>query len=361
MYSHKPISLWKYLRWQKTTLDKSYKQLFYLSWEDALWDLCSKMKVGHNSLILTPAWYCVDVEQNMKNHGYRVKNYAVDLNLQPNKASLLSALKKYKPKVVILHHPLGITNHLIKDQKFLKKITNNHITIEDSVHNIIDNCKIKITSPNHYIIDSLRKTVPLQGSSLYGKESSLNFKSPLYLQSWMYRLGVTTLWCVMNLFWGLTMLTHRRLPAQLAQRIMQWGYDLIGNSTLPTSGSPVFSKLQKHLDINRIENIKSSQIITYQKHLTKLNIPLISRIKYSIADIPKLMGYPLRIHKSIAQELLLNLKQRGLILRYELAVNNWDSDYHVLCLPIGPYLNNADIKRISNIFSDSISTYLHSI
>lgn len=350
MYSHKPILLWKYLRWQKNELGKSYKQLFYLSWEDALWDLCSKLKVPKNSHILTPSWYCQDVEHNIKNHGYHVKNYAVDIDLQPNKASLLSAINKYKPRIVILHHPLGIKNCIIEDQKILKKITKNHLIIEDSVHNIVDTSKIKILAPNHYIIDSLRKTVPLQGSCLYGLQSSLNFESPPYLQSWPYRLGVTSLWWLMNLFWGITMLTHKRFPAQLAQLLMQWGYDLIGNSTLPASGSPIFRILQKHLDIDVIENIKSRQIIEYEKLLTSLNNALVSRIKYSIKDRSKLMGYPLRIHKSIAKELLFDIKQNGLILRYELAINNWGKDYEILCLPIGPYLNNTDIKRIARIF-----------
>lgn len=83
MYSHKPINLYKHLKLQKTKGSSKYARLFYLSWKDALWDLCAKHKLKPGSVVLTPSWYCRDVENNITTHGYQVRHYKVNKIYNP--------------------------------------------------------------------------------------------------------------------------------------------------------------------------------------------------------------------------------------------------------------------------------------
>ena len=58
MISMKPIFLWKYLKLKKNTLPDNIRRLFYLSWEDALWDILEKKNIKKNIKKLTKKTLC---------------------------------------------------------------------------------------------------------------------------------------------------------------------------------------------------------------------------------------------------------------------------------------------------------------
>ena len=201
MIPQKPIFLWKYLGFKKNVLPKSVKRLFYLSWEDGLWDILEKKNVRKGSVILVPEFFCGDVENNIKNHGYKIRYYFVSENLQTTDRQLLSAINKFEPKVIIIHHHVGIFNLLLSYKNWSKYVDNSIILIEDCVHRIVEPNQLKFIKQNHFFIDSLRKVVPLQGSVVYGQKNDLNFKQPPFYHSPLYSLKVHLLWIMMNLCW----------------------------------------------------------------------------------------------------------------------------------------------------------------
>ncbi len=57
----------------------------------------------------------------------------------------------------------------------MKRCNNEKTIIEDCVHRITDPNKIKLLTPHHIRIDSLRKVTPVQGSNLYGNSNFIDF------------------------------------------------------------------------------------------------------------------------------------------------------------------------------------------
>ena len=328
MIRQKPIFLYKYLGLKRNHLQKNVKRLFYLSWEDALWDILEKKQVIKNSIVLVPEFFCGDVEENIRNHGYRIRYYPVNSRLTTSPKQLITSIKKYNPKVLVILHPIGITNQLFSSHYWAKYLDINTILIEDCVHKIVDPSKLKFIKKNHFIIDSLRKVVPLQGSSLYGKIDDLDFKSPPFYQSIFYSIKVHYLWLLMNFFWFFK-ITNK------ARKTMKTGYDLIGDSKKPATGFFLFAFIQKFINIDKIKTIKETQVEFYEKNI-KTNIP------YSANDKSELMAYPIRLP-------LISTPPSP--FDFELNDSKWSKKQKIIYLPLGPYLNNQDLQKIVEFFN----------
>ena len=100
--SQKPIQLWKYLKLKRNKLPKNIGRLFYLSWEDALWDILAKKNVKKNSIVLVPEFFCGDVEDNIRAHGYKIAFYPVSSKLITTNKQLAESILRYKPTVLII-------------------------------------------------------------------------------------------------------------------------------------------------------------------------------------------------------------------------------------------------------------------
>ncbi len=341
MLSTKPIHLWKYLGLKKTIIPKGIKRLFYLSFEDALWDLLEKKSIKKGSVILVPEFYCPDVEENIKNHGFKVAYYPVDSELTTSQKMLTEAINKYNPKVVIILHPAGIINQLFSKNYWAKKLYNDLILIEDSVHLIVEPKKIRFLKPNHFVIDSLRKVIPLQGSNLYGKREDLDFEAPPIYQSLWYSIEVHALWFMMNLYRNLGL-------ENKAEKTMQKGYDLIGDSIKPAPGFFIFDILSRHIDIEKVKKIKCNQIEFYEKKLKKLT-GFVRIPSYEKKSKGELIGYPLILDNNKAERIIGILRSKGVLVRAELEGNVWSRGQKMIYLPLGPYLNNDDLEYVTDI------------
>ena len=280
----KPIFLWKYLKFKRNIIPKNVGRLFYLSYEDALWDILDKRNVKKGSIILVPEFFCGDVENNIRKHGYKVSYYPVSKHLKTSSRQLSIAINKYHPTVLVIFHALGITNSLFENPIWLKDLSGKTILIEDCVHKIVNPQKIKFIKKNHFIIDSLRKVIPLQGSVVYTQKNELNFTEPTIFQSWKYATVVTFWWMIMQMLWNLTHFTRKTDLSNWfsikANQVMKIGYDLIGDSILPARGFFVFNFLQQFIDFKKIEQIKMKQIEFYEETLSNLPKNIFQKVPY---------------------------------------------------------------------------------
>lgn len=360
MLSLKPIYLWNYLGTKFHSIPSGIKRQFYLSYEDAIWHILSQKHIKKGSIILVPEFFCGDVEENIKSHGYQVRHYRVSKYLIASQTDFVHQLKRHHPTVVIIFHSVGISNHLLSHPLWTKHLSPDTIIIEDSVHRLIDSEKVLLIHPNHLIIDSLRKVTCLQGSVVYGNHDYLDFNEPGILQSIRYRHKVTTLWLLMNMFWLSSQITHgTKVSSSLAKTanyLMLRGYQLIGDSQLPARGSIIFSLIQRFVDPTKIEFIKSDQVQYYESQLSNLPKSIFSVPTYQSTDRSHLIAYPLVITPKFANKTVKTINNKGLMLRLELNDSVWSQRNKIIYLPLGPHLSSVDLDRVVTIIKSITNT-----
>ncbi|HNS65574.1 MAG TPA: hypothetical protein PKJ26_03700, partial [Candidatus Woesebacteria bacterium] len=139
MFTLQPIKLWRYLSLHRLVIPPTLRRYFYVSWEDALWDLLRNFQVPRNSVCLVPEFFCMDVVKNMEEHGLQCIFYPVDLQLQTSSTIFSDRLRTHKPKVVVILHVAGITNQLLSQSNiWLKYLPTDALLIEDCVHRLVD-------------------------------------------------------------------------------------------------------------------------------------------------------------------------------------------------------------------------------
>ncbi len=345
MISTQPVFNLKYFQLRKNKIPKDIKCLFYLSWEDALWDILIKKNVKKGSGILIPDFYCGDVEKNINKHGYKTYYYKIDSKLRANKNSFVSSIKKYRPEVIIIFHPVGIKSNLLEDNDWLIRITNGSILVEDAVHRTLDTKDFKIIKKNHFVMDSLRKVVPVQGSRLYGNTNDLNFEVPGIFQSLGYSLKVNTLWLLMTFAWTLNL-------QKIAERLMIMGYDIIGDAKLPARGPAIGKFFSERLNISTIQNVKSLQVKFYQDNLKDV-FPM--NIRMSDKDKKHLRGYPFLLPLNRAKKILNYLRKHGLMVRFELDDSPWAKKQKIFYLPLGIYISDKQLIKIVKLTRAALS------
>lgn len=343
MVSTQPTISFKYFRLKKNIIPKDLKELFYLSWEDALWDILIHKKIKKGSLILVPDFYCSDVEENIKNHGYKIARYRILSNLKADKKSFSNSIVKYKPSVIVIFHPVGMKSNLLDNFDWIKKITGKSILIEDAVHRVVDAGDYKIIRTNHFVMDSLRKVVPLQGAHIIGNTSDLNFNPPPALQSYLYFIKVNINCMLMNICWTLGF-------NKWAEYLMLKGYGLIGDEIKPARGSLIAKFLSDRLDIKNIQKLREKQVNFYKE---KLNNFLPFRLSLKNKDKKHLRGYPVILSISKAEKILHFLRKNGLLVRFELEGSNWSKKQKIIYLPLGFHVNDRIQDKICFLVNEA--------
>lgn len=350
MVSVQPVFLAKYLTFRKTRVPRHLKYLFYLSWEDALWDLLAKKNVKKGSFILLPDFYCSDVEKNIKMHGYKVAHYPVKRNFLVNPKLFISKVKTTNPAVVVILHSVGITNNLLKNRDWMKVVPSKTIIIEDCAHRLVNPKDVKIWRKNYFVIDSLRKVIPIQGSRLFGKAHDIDFKAPENLRTLLYTTKVTVTWFLMQISWNLAQILRSRRFAFIAEKWMLAGYDIIGDSLSPGSGGKIFSFLVNYVDYDKVGRIKAHQVRFYDRNLS----PIIrQKIPHEKKELGLLRHFPIIIPLKIADKILLELRKEGLMVRFELNDSGWSKKQKVIYLPLGLHINERKQMEICNLVINS--------
>lgn len=341
-----PVFTTKYFKKFASKLPTDVASQFYLSWEDGLWDIIRSFQIKRNSIILVPSFFCVDVMNNMKDHGLIPVYYEVDDNLQPVKDALLQSIKKNKAQMVVLFHAVGITNNLVTE-KFIKSLPKDLFIIEDCVHRITNPSEIEIYSLRHVVMNSLRKVVPLQGSFIFGKRECierLKGSEITFLYSW----SVIVLWFLMQLSYLSQQYVHTHF-GKLAQWFMLRGYDIIGDEQKAGYCPRFFADLYMKLDFDNIKLKKQLQVALYKENLRKKDSYYVPYIPTT--DYDELRGYPVVVKKHTAELLVTKCRSVGLFIRKELDDSLWTEKRSIIYLPLGHHIENEDIKAISSLFN----------
>lgn len=337
MISPHPINLYKYLKSEKNILPRNLGHLFYMSFEDALWDILKKKRIKKGSVILLPEYWCGDVQNNITSHGYKYVHYHVTDDFKVNVREIISKIKKINPAVVLVFHPFGITNDLMKDTSWIKYLPEKTILIEDCVHRLVDPKEIKLVTKNHLVMDSLRKVIPLQGSNVYGQKEFLDFKPDAINSSFFYSLGVVFLWGLMQFFLNIRLI-------KMGERLMKIGYDLIGDSQEGAGGWAMFDYFQKYINYDKVRRIKTMQALFYEKELKKYQKRL-----YLPSDRGLMKSFPIILPLEKGESLLKYLRKHGLMTKFELDDSAWSEKQKVIGLPMGVHLKKKNIVWITNV------------
>ncbi len=336
---------------------------FFLSWEDALWHLLEINKIKKNALILVPEFFCGDVIDNMQAHGLQYKTYAVDKFLRPNVTDFIQKLQEEKPTVVVIFHAVGITNPLLKNlEKWLNFLTRETILIEDCVHRVVDPKTIKFISSKHYIIDSLRKVVPVQGSWIYSQNKIAKVALKTNIQTSWYRFQVFFWWVLMQLFLIIVYYSKnekiQKYGNKYAEFAMQQGYDVIGDHQLSACGIPGMEWLSSNLNYKKIYENKVQQVQLYNKLLEPIfEQKLIQQdqfffeVPFPESDYSQLRGFPLGIELEFAHQFLEYVRSQNLLLRFELDDSEWSKKQKIVYLPMGLHVTQKDIEWICEVIT----------
>lgn len=353
-----PTKLAKYLSTKTTQPSQSSYRTYYVSFEDALWDLIKIMKVTPGSKILLPEFFCGDVVTNMTTHHLRPVYYPKNLHLQTSIHQFKQKLIEEKPAIVIIFHPVGMTNRLLKHyKKWHNHLPKKCLIIEDCVHRVVNPNAITFINKHHFIIDSLRKVVPLPGSYLYSPTKLPQPANPQTIPR-SYKYQVLAWWTVFQLLlWLGSIIPNSYLKTfslRLAEKAMLKGYDRIGDSYHAGKGWRWITNLINHLDIEKITTCKIAQATEYNRCLRQIISSDIFFFPIHSSDYGQLRGYPLGIHLKNAQSILQKIRQQGLLLRFELNDSIWSQKQKIVYLPMGPHLNLKNVETVCKIIKVSL-------
>jgi hypothetical protein len=156
-----------------------------------------------------------------------------------------------------------------------------------------------------------------------------------------------------------------------AQRVMKWGYDIIGDSPSPGCLPRIFSWIRSHVDYGKIQKLKSAQMQSYHLALDPLieRDPRLFTFAHTPADWPYMRAFPLGLYLDkaakpdspsgnegvspkgrgcSADDILARLRTSGLLVRYELNDCVWSERQKVVYLPLGPEWEvEAVIQKLS--------------
>lgn len=342
-----------FLGMKRAKIKEGIKRYYYLSMEDALWDLFAhKLKKG--ATILIPDFYCMDVIDNIKNHGYTPVFYPVDKHFQTTIGQLKTSINKHNPAAIIIFHACGITNkllHVVSQTKSRDDI----LLIEDAVHRIIDPSTVKISGDNHVIGTSLRKVSPLPGSFLYGTTRGLSFPqhaSSLFSSYALQSLFYYVLFCVVFI---LSTIAHiPRLASWSHTYLLKKHDDLIGDAHTPQRNFSFFGAISDWFDIQKIAQKKIHQVNLYEKLFPTTQY--LYRIQIQRSDYGNLHAYPIGV-MGHPNGLIEYLHSKGIIVWYKFPDSPWSRQQQVLFLPLGFHIRDIDIQCILLTIKQYISQY----
>ncbi|HKY74466.1 MAG TPA: hypothetical protein VJ246_04100 [Patescibacteria group bacterium] len=338
------------------TIALGVKRYYYGSFEDGLWDLLQNKEVPVNAVILIPSFYCMDVAENMRSHGYIPTFYDLDKHFQVSAKNLLRSISRHKPAVVVLFHACGISLRILQNKQVVQSIAKKALVIEDGVHRLIKPSTVRLLHDNHFLMDSLRKVSPLPGSFLYGTTRGLSYQQTSRVVGCYSFMG----WFLYLLFRLTFEIGHHfRSATTLSfahERILKAHDNLIGNHILGHKGLPLVSSLQKYVHFSSIEQKKHRQVLLYEKELYATTLrDSIYRISIQQSDYKKLHVFPVGLIRA-STKLLKQLQKIGVVAWYKFDDCPWSKKRNVLFLPLGFHVKNEDIIASAKVIRHFVNS-----
>lgn len=347
-----PVVSLKYFKKEKSNLPSGISSAFYLSWEDVLWDIIISFQIKKDTIVLVPSFFCVDVMNNIKDHGLTPIYYEVDKNLQPIQQDIEFKIKRHNVTFLVLFHAVGITNKLIT-KKFIQGLSKDIFIIEDCVHRITNPKEVIIYSDKHVVINSLRKVIPLQGSCIFAMKHVIDqLKGPQKTVN--YSWSVIILWIAMQIALLIQQLFIKNMGL-CAEWFMLKGYDIIGDNKKTGYCPQIFNYLYFRLNFDHIKNIKREQSQLYSSLIVKNSNCYTPR--FTKLDDGELRGYPLILKKTIAKKIILSFRIQNIYIRPELNDSKWTQDRTIIYLPMGLHIQTRHIRYITTLLNSSVARY----
>ncbi len=348
MIDHYQPFLFPFFSFHSSVPSPLVTRYYYWSWEDGLWDLLRAKKVEKGSTLLVPNFYCSDVIENMRVHGYTVVTYRLDQHFQVKQQTLQNSIRKYHPAVVVLFHACGMTNPVVNKKTYIERITKKSILLEDCVHQLLDPSVVKPVNDSHFLMDSLRKVSPFYGSFLYGTKKGMQFQQTSKRLS-LYTMKTSFLYV---LFRGILQAAHifkKPSLALFAHEQLLKRHDTIIGDGIAHQGMPLTAWMMQWMNREKLERVKREQVKWYEHMLTpiyKKSSPFY-RIKIKRTDFGKLHVYPVGMKKKADKELLDFLKEKDIIVFPKFADSEWAKKRDVLFFPLGFHMDKNKIKIIA--------------
>lgn len=355
MLNYYQTFLWPFLRTQRYQLPQGVAQQYYVSAEDALWHLTAEKQIPKGGIFLVPSFYCMDVVENIEAHGYPVRFYEVDDQLQISQAKLLAEVQKHQPVAVILFHAAGIslaacTPHLYKA---VQQIRPDCLFLEDNVHRLTDPSQVRIFGQLHLIMDSLRKDSPLPGAFLYGTTEYLNIPMPTQY-TWHWYRWLTLWWFLVFrlVFLSGVLLRSAKLVRFAHEKVLKLHDDLIGDVDTPPAGFGAFAWIHGFINFGKVYRHKKAQVARYGQLVESLlaqdNLQkLLYQIRIPDQDAGQLHVFPvgLRVGSQtpLVTQLLVELQKRGIVVWAKFPDCPWSARQAVLFLPLGFHVSQQEI------------------
>jgi len=345
-YVLQPFRFFPYLGTKKLVWPKGIETLYYLSFEDALWDLLPRLGYKRNSVIFVPRFYCKDVAENMRNHGYTVVVYPQNDDYSYNVKEIMTLVEEYSPDVFVEFQIAGMRSTLLSEIE--RKLSLRTLIVSDRVHEFVyPHMDYFPHSDRHLIISSYRKVSAFNGSLAvftrnYRKGSN---KLPL-----AYTLHVLWLWSLFMIFTKASYLLSSIKLAKIADKTLAKHNDLIGDSLVSAPLPMFFAKIYSYFAIEKIFEVKMSQ---YRRYLDALSAEF---EKYSWLDelstieeinYGRVRGFPIFIREGKVVDFLASAEKMGLLLFTQLDdLMDKGQKFRLVLLPLGPHLSDSALKNI---------------
>lgn len=348
MIEHYQPFLFPFLSSKASVPNVFVKRYYYWSWEDGLWDLLQKKHIEKGSTVLIPDFYCTDVIDNIRAHGYIVAFYKLDQYFQIKKQALLRSVQRHHPTVVIIFHAAGITSTVVGTSSVIQKITKKALLIEDCVHQVLDPQTVKPVNEHHFLMDSLRKVTPLYGSFLYGTKKGMQFSQTKHVWS-LYTVNTTLLYMLFRMLLIISYVLNKPSIAVFAhKKVLKQHDDVVGN-TNSHRGIWAIAWMAQWLNREALERVKREQTKLYEHMLRPLctkSSPFY-HIVMKRSDYGKLHVYPVGLKKKADETLMAFLRHKNIVVWPKFSDSGWAKKRDVLFFPLGFHMNKGKIKRIA--------------
>lgn len=349
-YFQQQLSLTTYFGRKKQVWPSTCSREYYISFEDALWDLLPRYGVQKGSTLLLPDFYCNDVLDNIRAHGYNVVLYRLDKQLLPDMQSFTTLIAECKPSVVIDFFVAGMASERSKELQ--KQLNPNTLYIYDFVHVLVSPVVTELlTRPNTLILTSTRKVSPYFGSlAIYNDHilASAN-KVPV---------GYTTVailkWLMYLLLLRISVVTLITYFAFLADSVLDSHDNLIGDAVNAAPLPKFFLNIHDHLNPEKVKGIRLAQYESYWKELQ--NFPQVLMLDRSKEFAPELRGFPILIDNKYREKFLKECKKLGYFAWTMFEDSTWKNDKNLVLLPMGGDFTLKDIQNISRIVLKALTT-----
>lgn len=337
------------------------RRSYFLSFEDGLWVLLKKRKIPKGSCILIPDFYCVDVVDNIRSHGYMPIAYPLDDQFTISDHNLERHIRTHKPKVLIIFHACGITRI---SRKRIEKFCASYpdiLFVEDAVHMLVNPQNMLLTHSNHYLMDSLRKVSPLPGSFLYQNTASPHIHPDTIRREWKYALSVHVTFIFFRAVFILGTLLHNAQIIRYAhEKTLKIHDDIVGDSDGGYMGSAMIPHIHTFINFGKIQHLKYTQTTLYEKYMAGLlkKSPLWYRFRIPEKQKKDLHVYPIGLKKGNMSDIFSRIESylhsQGVIVWFKFPESEWSKTRGVLFLPLGFHIKPKHIVYIMNILKSAV-------